>query len=301
MVRISGGRPSTPSMVSPSLCRWISSQPLRQQAEQMPVTVPHRQRRARAASTIDPPNVRRAGSSASQSSRAGATDESTKPRIASRSAAGIGSAVYSDRLLRRVTRWPDVGRDSTVAPGARTTVAIAIPTTCRAPPAARLRSRLLQRRARSPALLFVHDGPGMPEYWLAKRYPDSAPRPRHRRVVGTSAEPVSPSIRVFRRRALTAAQFVADTLEVTHYLLERFDQEKIYLMGHSWGGYIGIQAVDQAPEALPRLHRRWDRSPTSSNIGGVGIPTYARAYYHHIGDHRMLRRLDGAPQGLLPV
>ena len=147
-------------------------------------------------------------------------------------------------------------------------------------------------------MLFVHDGPGMPEYWLAKRYPIRLHD--HVTVVwweqpgaGLSFDPGLPA------KDVTAAQFVADTLEVTHYLLERFDQEKIYLMGHSWGGYIGIQAVDQAQ----RLYHAYI---------GVGQIThqleseqlayeYARAYYHHIGDHRMLRRLDGAPQGLLPV
>lgn len=35
---------------------------------------------------------------------------------------------------------------------------------------------------------------------------------------------------------------------MTNYLLERFSQEKIYLLAHSWGSFIGIQAVKQSPE-----------------------------------------------------
>jgi pimeloyl-ACP methyl ester carboxylesterase len=49
---------------------------------------------------------------------------------------------------------------------------------------------------------------------------------------------------------MTVAQFVADTLAVTDYLRERFGQDKIYLLGHSWGSFIGIQAAQRAPERL---------------------------------------------------
>ena len=41
-------------------------------------------------------------------------------------------------------------------------------------------------------------------------------------------------------------QLVSDTLSVTHYLRKRFGQQKIYLMGHSGGTFIGIQAAARA-------------------------------------------------------
>ena len=41
---------------------------------------------------------------------------------------------------------------------------------------------------------------------------------------------------------------IADTLAVTNYLRARFGQDKIYLMGHSGGTFIGIQAAARAPE-----------------------------------------------------
>ena len=47
---------------------------------------------------------------------------------------------------------------------------------------------------------------------------------------------------------MTLEQFVSDTLEVTNYLRHRFGKEKIYLMGHSGGTFIGIQAAARAPE-----------------------------------------------------
>lgn len=47
---------------------------------------------------------------------------------------------------------------------------------------------------------------------------------------------------------LTVAQLVADTIEVTNYLREQFDEEKIYLVGNSWGTTLGVLAVQQHPE-----------------------------------------------------
>lgn len=46
----------------------------------------------------------------------------------------------------------------------------------------------------------------------------------------------------------TLDQFVSDTLEVTNYLRDRFDQEKVYLVGNSWGTTLGVLAAQQQPE-----------------------------------------------------
>jgi pimeloyl-ACP methyl ester carboxylesterase len=40
---------------------------------------------------------------------------------------------------------------------------------------------------------------------------------------------------------------IADTVELTNYLRERFDQEKIYLVGNSWGTILGTLAVQRHP------------------------------------------------------
>ncbi len=47
---------------------------------------------------------------------------------------------------------------------------------------------------------------------------------------------------------ITVDQIVDDTLAVTDYLQRRFEVPKIYLMGHSWGSFIGIQAAARAPQ-----------------------------------------------------
>ena len=48
--------------------------------------------------------------------------------------------------------------------------------------------------------------------------------------------------------ALTLNQAVADTLELSQYLRNRFDEKKIYLMGESWGSTLGVLAVQRQPE-----------------------------------------------------
>ena len=144
----------------------------------------------------------------------------------------------------------------------------------------------------NPVLLFVHGGPGMPEYWLTQRYPSGLED--HFTVVwweqrgaGLSYHPDIPS------ETMTAEQFVADTLEVTRYLIERFGQEKIYLLGHSWGSYIGIQAVAQAPELY---HAYIGMGQITYQLQSEQLAyEYALAQYKAIGDTRMVRKLEAAP------
>lgn len=47
---------------------------------------------------------------------------------------------------------------------------------------------------------------------------------------------------------LTLEQAIADTIELTDYLRQRFDEEKIYLMGESWGTLLGVLTVQQRPD-----------------------------------------------------
>jgi pimeloyl-ACP methyl ester carboxylesterase len=47
---------------------------------------------------------------------------------------------------------------------------------------------------------------------------------------------------------LTLEQAIADTAELSEYLCDRFDEEKIYLMGESYGTFLGVLTVEQHPE-----------------------------------------------------
>jgi pimeloyl-ACP methyl ester carboxylesterase len=148
------------------------------------------------------------------------------------------------------------------------------------------------KNSHNPVLLFLHGGPGMPEYWLTQRYPTGLEE--HFTVVWWeqrgAALSYSPDI---PPETMTAAQFVADTLAVTRYLLNRFGQEKIYLMGHSWGSYIGIQAAAQAPELY---HAYIGMGQVSYQLQSEQLAyEYALTQYKNNGDWRMMRRLEAAP------
>ena len=151
------------------------------------------------------------------------------------------------------------------------------------------------KNLRNPVLLFVHGGPGMPEYWLTQRYPTGLED--HFTVVwweqrgaGLSYQPGIPS------ETMTAEQFVADTLEVTRYLLKRFGKEKIYLLSHSWGSYIGIQAAAQAPEFyFAYIGMGQISNQLQSELLAY---EYALEQYRATGDLCMVRKLEAAPPGM---
>lgn len=47
---------------------------------------------------------------------------------------------------------------------------------------------------------------------------------------------------------ITLQGYVDDTVVVTNHLRERFDQDRIYLLGQSWGTTLGVLAAQQHPE-----------------------------------------------------
>jgi proline iminopeptidase len=99
----------------------------------------------------------------------------------------------------------------------------------------------------SPVLLFLAGGPGGTELGAMRRHLQALERDF---VVVTwdqrgsgksygSLDPVS---------TLTLESSVRDTIAITNHLRERFGQERIYLVGQSWGTILGVRAVQERPE-----------------------------------------------------
>jgi pimeloyl-ACP methyl ester carboxylesterase len=88
---------------------------------------------------------------------------------------------------------------------------------------------------------------------------------------------------------------VSDTLELTNYLRHRFGQDKIYLMGHSGGTFIGIQAAARAPE----LYRAYIGVAQMSNqLESERLAyKYMLQRYKNDGNTTMARRLEETPIG----
>lgn len=51
----------------------------------------------------------------------------------------------------------------------------------------------------------------------------------------------------------TPDRLVADTIELTEYLLDRFDEERVFLVGQSWGSALGAMAADARPDLYHAL------------------------------------------------
>lgn len=99
----------------------------------------------------------------------------------------------------------------------------------------------------NPVLLFLPGGPGIPEYFLDDRYPTFLEDEFtvcfwDWRGTGLSYSGAVPP------ESMTREQFLADTYEVTQYLRQRFQVDKVYLAAHSFGTSIGIQAAARRPE-----------------------------------------------------
>ena len=55
-----------------------------------------------------------------------------------------------------------------------------------------------------------------------------------------------PSIK--NKEDMVLDQYVSDINELVNYLKDKYDKEKVYLLGHSWGTIIGTLAVEKYPE-----------------------------------------------------
>ena len=102
------------------------------------------------------------------------------------------------------------------------------------------------RDSTAPVLLFLHGGPGDAEIPLTRHFL-SGLEDRFI-VVNWDQRGAGKSYAAGRPEKMHIEQFVSDTAELTRHLLARFHQEKIYLVGHSWGTLLGVLAVTRYPE-----------------------------------------------------
>lgn len=148
------------------------------------------------------------------------------------------------------------------------------------------------RNKDNPVLLYLHGG--MPDYFLTEQYPTGLDRDFtvvwwDQRGSGLSYSADLPT------ESVNPEQLITDTVAVTNYLRERFGQDKIYLMGHSGGTFIGIQVAAQAPE----LYHAYVAVAQMSNQ--LTSEKLAHAYmlerFREDGNVKMARRLEQAVPG----
>lgn len=144
------------------------------------------------------------------------------------------------------------------------------------------------KNVRNPVLLFLHGGPGLPEYFLEQQHPTGLDQLFtvcwwEQRGSGLSYSRRTPEA------SITQDQLVADTIAVTEYLRARFDCDRVYLMAHSAGTALGMRVVARAPElfhayiAVAQITRQME----SERLAYSYVVDQARSS----GDKRLLKAL----------
>jgi pimeloyl-ACP methyl ester carboxylesterase len=98
-----------------------------------------------------------------------------------------------------------------------------------------------------PILLYLSGGPGQSDLPFVRVLLDDLTRDFvvvgwDQRGTGKSYSALDPTA------TLTLDRAVSDTIALTNYLRQRFNEKKIYLLGESWGTTLGVLAVQRQPE-----------------------------------------------------
>lgn len=149
---------------------------------------------------------------------------------------------------------------------------------------------ITSKNAANPVLLYLHGG--MPDFFLTQKHPTGMEDLFtvvwwEQRGTGLSFSPDIPA------GTITQEQLIADTLEVTNYLRRRFGKDKIYLMGHSGGTFIGIRAASQAPELY---HAYVGVAQMVNQLQSERLAyEYMLKRFKENGNTEMVRKLEAAP------
>lgn len=98
-----------------------------------------------------------------------------------------------------------------------------------------------------PLLLFLHGGPGFPAYPINKAHGVSLEQYFDvcywdQRGTGMSYDAET------AKKGVTVEQLIEDTIEVTNHLRNKYARDKVFLLGHSWGSYLGSLAAQKRPD-----------------------------------------------------
>src|ERR1700680_3630016 len=145
-----------------------------------------------------------------------------------------------------------------------------------------------------PVLLFLHGGPGMPSMYLAHTFERELEKEFV--VVQWDRRGAGKSYREDISSTLTTEQLVEDTVELTNVLRARFHQSKIYLVGHSWGTYLGMLVIARHPE-LYRAYVGIGHLARSSPIAGIQ-DEYIRQSARRMGDQDAIKELEEKGSGV---
>lgn len=105
---------------------------------------------------------------------------------------------------------------------------------------------------RNPVLLYIHGGPGyvsMPmSWWVSRGWEEYFTvvqwdqRGAGKTFLLNNPATVAPT--------MTLARMEADAEEITNWIRKELGKQKIFVLGHSWGSYLGLELAQRHPEWL---------------------------------------------------
>ncbi|MCP4762860.1 MAG: alpha/beta hydrolase [archaeon] len=99
----------------------------------------------------------------------------------------------------------------------------------------------------NPILLFLHGGPGSSEMIFARGFQSKIEE--HFIVVNWDQRGSGKSYsRKIPKDSMNVNQFISDAYELVELLKKRYNKEKIYIIGHSWGTVIGLKLAKNYPD-----------------------------------------------------
>ncbi|GIO05289.1 alpha/beta hydrolase [Brevibacillus reuszeri] len=99
----------------------------------------------------------------------------------------------------------------------------------------------------NPILLFLHGGPGYPQIAYARQYQEKLENDFI--VVNWDQRGSGKSYHWGMSNVdLQVNKLISDTKDLTDYLKQKFNQPKIFIVGHSWGSLLATWTVQKYPE-----------------------------------------------------
>lgn len=140
-----------------------------------------------------------------------------------------------------------------------------------------------------PVLLVCGGGPGISQYFLEHEYKSRLTDYFNvcyfdYRGTGLSYDKSIDS------EDMTTKRYLQDVEYITDYLIDRYGQKKIYIMGHSFGTYIALKMVSEQPEKY-RAYLAMSQN-TNQVQSEYRAYDYMKAKYEELGNTSMVNKLE---------
>jgi proline iminopeptidase len=102
------------------------------------------------------------------------------------------------------------------------------------------------KSTQNPVLLMLHGGPGSPQAHMNLKF--NKKLEDYFIVVNWDQRGAGGSYsKIIPKESINIDQMIEDTRELSQYLINRFHKEKIFILGHSWGSYLGMRTIYKYP------------------------------------------------------